>query len=226
MLRLRDQRKYVRKNIPDFDSFAIYYATRGSREELLDDLVEAIFRYTFVEDKPRVRTRAEFEARLAERQHLADVMNRAAGLMKEILPRTLGIEERLAATETDLNKFAHADIKKQLAGLTGPGFTRQVPFKWLKEYPRYLQAVEYRMEKMRGNLARDRQNTEEIGRVWERFQKLPGAEQSGLQLYRWMVEEYRVSLFAQPMGTSMPVSAKRLDKEWKSAVTNARSASH
>lgn len=223
--RLGDQRKYIEKNIPGFDRFALYYATRGSRSDLLNEMVEAIFRYTFIEDKPAVRTKAEFEVRLQERQQLVPIMNRVAELVGETLPVALEIEETLKTSQTDLNKFAYEDIGRQLDGLMGPGFITRVPLRWLAEYPRFMKAIAWRLEKMQGNFARDRDHTMEIARVWERYANLPEQERRGLQRYRWMVEEYRVSLFAQPLGTSIPVSGKRLDREWEQSVTSVHSMS-
>ncbi|MBD3649430.1 MAG: DUF3418 domain-containing protein, partial [Pseudomonadales bacterium] len=212
----------VEKNIPEFDRFALYYATRGSREELLGDLTEAIFRYTFIEDQAPVRTRQEFEARLSERQELMNVTNRVAALLKELLPAAIAIEEQLTATNPDPDGNARDDIRRQLQALLGPGFLRHVPLRWLKEYPRFLKAIDYRLDKLRGNSARDRANMEEFARVQARYEALDEREQELMQHYRWMIEEYRVSLFAQPLGTSMPVSGKRLDKAWADVTKQKR----
>ena len=112
------------------------------------------------------------------------------------------------------------DAKGQLANLVYPGFVRATPLEWLKEYPRYLKAIEQRLDKVAGQVQRDRVWSGELGELWAQYQaRLAKHAQEGkrdaeLQVYRWMLEEYRVSLFAQQLGTRLPVSDKRLAKQW------------
>lgn len=86
--------------------------------------------------------------------------------------------------------------------------------------PRYLKAVEQRFDKIGAQLQRDRVWSGELGGYWEQYQaRLNKHQQEGkrdpqLALYRWMLEEYRVSLWAQQLGTKVPVSDKRLNKQW------------
>jgi len=95
-----------------------------------------------------------------------------------------------------------------------------VPLRWLGQYPRYLKAVQYRIDKLQGNMDRDRVYMEEVMSYSQRLFDQDDPDHETLQQYRWMLEEYRVSLFAQPVGTSMPVSAKRLEREWEKSVSN------
>jgi len=112
------------------------------------------------------------------------------------------------------------DIKQQLANLVYPGFVRETPAEWLKELPRYLKAIEQRFDKIAAQLQRDRVWTGELNACWEQYlartakHAREGKRDPQLQLYRWMLEEYRVSLFAQQLGTKMAVSDKRLSKQW------------
>ena len=219
MLQLKAQKKYVEKSIPGFEKFALFYATRGSRDELLSHTVSAIFRYTFVEGKQDVRSEPEFRLRLQEKQHLMETMNQVAGLLDVILKQSLEIEERLKSTATDRTRETYSDIKDQLGRLLAPGFLALVPLRWLSQYPRYLKAIVYRIDKLQGNLDRDKVHMQEIMGYSQRLFELDDPAPETLQQYRWMLEEYRVSLFAQPVGTSMPVSAKRLEKEWEKSVS-------
>ena len=223
MLQLSEQKKYVEKNIPDFEKFALFYATRGSREELLSQTVAAIFRYTFVEGKEKVRSEPEFRRRLLEKQHLMEMMDQVARLLEVILQQSLEIEERLKRIATERIQPAYSDIKDQLGRLLEPGFLVKVPLRWLRQYPRYLKAIQYRLDKLQGNLDRDQANMVEITTYTQRLFELDDPIPEALQLYRWMLEEYRVSLFAQPVGTSMPVSGKRLEKEWAKSLSPAAS---
>jgi ATP-dependent helicase HrpA len=112
------------------------------------------------------------------------------------------------------------DIKAQLGNLVYPGFVRETPAEWLKEYPRYLKAIEQRFEKIGAQLQRDRVWSGELAGYWEQYQTRlkkhlqEGKRDAELALYRWMLEEYRVSLWAQQLGTRMAVSDKRLNKQW------------
>jgi len=218
MLQLQDQKKYVQKNIPNFDQFALFYVTRGSRDELLEEMVEAIFRYTLVEDKIAVRTEAAFRERLSDKRNLLDTMNLVAKLVQDILEKSLNLQGMLKTR--DQGDPAVIDIQAQLDLLVCKGFLKRVPLEWLRHYSRYFKAVEYRLEKLPGSREKDRQSTEVIRRLWAQLEDNEGLHDRGLQRYRWMIEELRVSLFAQPLGTSLPVSEKRLEKEWQQVANN------
>ena len=115
---------------------------------------------------------------------------------------------------------AHRDIKQQLQQLFFDQSLRQVDSEWLNEYPRYLSAIEHRLEKIGGQINKDRAAVAEINAHWDQYLSRAGKQplwQQPVELrtYRWMIEEYRVSLFAQSVGTRMPVSAKRLNKLWQ-----------
>jgi ATP-dependent helicase HrpA len=221
MLQLPDQVRYVGKNIPGFQKFALFYATRGTSAELLDYAVSAIFRYTFIEGKPIVDSETRFRKRLQEKQNLVETMNHVGRLLEIVLQKSLLIEKQLKFNETDRNQHTYRDIRQQLERLLAPGFLATVPLRWLDQYPRYLKGIEYRMEKLQGNSARDEASLGELSTYSSRLFELDQPEAHALQQYRWMLEEFRVSLFAQPVGTSIPVSAKRLDKEWEKSFALA-----
>jgi ATP-dependent helicase HrpA len=107
-----------------------------------------------------------------------------------------------------------ADVQAQLAALVGPGFATATGKARLPDLLRYLQALEVRLDKMAADPARDRLNVAVVARVQAELDDLrrrvpPSPELAEL---RWMVEELRISLFAQPMRTRYPVSEKRLYK--------------
>jgi len=113
------------------------------------------------------------------------------------------------------------DVQEQIEHLTAPGFLVATPWEWLQHYPRYFKAISLRLDAARGNLERDRTHGNEIRRRWlaclrkMEDNRRMGIEDPELIRYRWLLEEYRVSLFAQRLGTSLPVSAKRLDQQWE-----------
>ena len=224
MLRLAEQHKYISRQFPGFKQFSLYYATRGPADELLNDLVAAVFRYTFVEDQPLVTTAAAFEARLAAKVRLMEIMNQTGRLIADILKLANQLERDLARGENPLNKAARDDLRQQLAQLLAPGFIRRVPLRWLQQYPRFLRAMSYRLDKLQHNVTKDQQAMTEVQGYWQKLTMAADPNSEDLQLFRWMIEEFRVSLFAQPLGTSVPVSAQRLDKVWqKSAPRQGKS---
>ncbi|MCY1406111.1 RNA helicase HrpA [compost metagenome] len=101
-----------------------------------------------------------------------------------------------------------------------PGFVRETPAQWLKELPRFLKAIELRLEKLPAQVQKDRVWSIELAGQWAQYQARAskhaqeGKRDPQLELYRWLIEEYRVSLFAQQLGTRVPISDKRLSKQW------------
>jgi ATP-dependent helicase HrpA len=215
MLSLTEQRKYVSRNLPGFRQFSLYYATRGSGEALLEDLVNAVFRFTFIEDKPPVTSAAVFTRRLAEKSELVTVMNMTGRLMGEILKLANEIERKLTEGEMLVNRASRQDLRDQLSELLAPGFLAQISLHWLKQYPRFLQAMLYRLDKMNFSIDKDQEAMTQVHSHWQKLVAGGGVKNESLQQYRWMIEEFRVSVFAQTLGTSLPVSVKRLDKEWQ-----------
>ena len=215
-LTLKEQLKYLQKNIPGFNQFAIYYATRGSKDELLSDMVDAIFRYTFLEDQAPIRTGAEFRARQQRRQELMAVAGEVAKVVADSLRRANAIEDQLKSGFATQHPEIAADIRKQMSHLLGPAFMQSTPMEWLKQYPRYLKAIEYRIEKIQGNVDKEAAAIATLDKYWGQYEQ--AGQTPALIKFRWMLEEFRVSLFAQPLGTKIPVSAKRIDKEWQKAT--------
>jgi len=116
---------------------------------------------------------------------------------------------------------AALEAEEHLNRLTATGFLSSTDWNYLREFPRYFQAVPMRLKKMRsgGELA-DRQGVAELDRYWKQYlrcrelHELAGIVDPELEVFRWMIEEYRVSLFAQRLGTSIKVSPQRLDKQF------------
>ncbi|EPN01799.1 ATP-dependent helicase HrpA, partial [Pseudomonas syringae pv. actinidiae ICMP 19070] len=159
---------------------------------------------------------------LAERKRAdwTEHAERLAKLALEILKLWHGLQKRFKG-KIDLSQaVALNDIKAQLSKLVYPGFVRETPAAWLKELPRYLKAIEMRLEKLPGQVQKDRVWSIELAGLWAQYQARAdkhaqeGKRDPELALYRWWMEEYRVSLFAQQLGTKMPVSDKRLSKQW------------
>ena len=115
---------------------------------------------------------------------------------------------------------AMADIRDQLAHLIYPGFLGQTPPEWLPHLPRYLRAIALRLQKLRQAPDKDRQRRGDIVRLWEgckrQLERDAERERHDAELirFRWLLEELRVSQFAQELKTVAPVSVKRLEEQW------------
>ena len=115
---------------------------------------------------------------------------------------------------------ARKDIENQLEALFAPGFLYDTPWEWYLHYPRYLKALANRLERIDAHPAKDRHHTETLASLAAPLDQLLArrpdelALNPELQVYRWMLEELRVSFFAQALGTSLPVSQKRLAQQW------------
>jgi ATP-dependent helicase HrpA len=220
LFELPKQVKYVRKNLSGFDQYSLYYASIGSRDDLQSEVTAAIFRYVFVEGLPIPNDRESFDQRVMRKKDLMVVAEEVSRLMGQVLS---GYHEVLLELERYRENHAYAaavsDINDQLANLVSAGFMNSIPRLWLRQCPRYLNAIRQRLEKLRGDQKRDRESMDSVAHFWKLYRSEVGAADAGtltdeLRAFRWMLEEYRVSLFAQSLGTQMPVSSKRLDKQW------------
>jgi ATP-dependent helicase HrpA len=191
---------------------------RDLREDLLDRVVMTVF----VEGQPEIRNAPAFDARIAMRRG-------GIGLPAQELSRSVqGTLERFARLQSMLAKAppaAAADIRAQLVWLMPAGFLLTTPWERLAEFPRYLQAVEQRLEKVNLNPRRDAQLAAEIAPLETRYRERVKAERGlrppGQDEFRWLLEEFRVSLFAQQLGTRARVSARRLDDAWAERVNGS-----
>jgi ATP-dependent helicase HrpA len=183
--------------------------------DLRDDLLDRIVTTVFLEGQEPVRTSAAFDARITMRRG-------GIGLPAQEISRTVQMSlERLARIQAALPKAAApaaADIRAQLAWLVPAGFLLVTPWERLKEFPRYLQAIEQRLEKLGRDARRDAQLAAEIApletRYRERVKAERGVKPPAEDEFRWLLEEFRVSLFAQQLKTRVPVSARRLNDAW------------
>ena len=139
---------------------------------------------------------------------------------KVVVPLLESYHQAKLAIEQHKPHPATLEAEEHLARLTPPGFLTATDWNTLREYPRYFRAVPMRFEKLRsGGEAADRQSVEELDRYWKQYlerrklHELAGIADPELEQFRWMIEEYRVSLFAQRLGTSIKVSPQRLDKQ-------------
>ncbi len=113
------------------------------------------------------------------------------------------------------------DVKEQLSNLIYPGFASRTPHRWLVHLPRFVKGADVRLKKLfNAGAARDSINLAIVRPLWEQYlrrrdlQKKQNIYDPELTEYRWMLEEFRVSLFAQELKTSMTISPQRLEAQW------------
>jgi len=215
MLTLSDQVKYLRRQIPGIKALALQYAARGDSQRLLDSLIRAVFRHTLVDGKPPVRALSEFEACIAERGQLFDHGQRLIAAMTEALTLATKVELRLSQMSAPVQGPSKRDMAKQLSWMLRDGFADEAEAEDLLSYPRYLRALDYRCDKLAGNLPREQAQLEKVLQFEQRLAALGEVSGSEVNAFQWLLQEYRVSLFAQPVGTRVPVSEKRLERAWQ-----------
>ena len=116
------------------------------------------------------------------------------------------------------------EVKQQLERLVGPGFVCATPPQWLSQLPRFLRAVALRIDKAMIDPEQDRMRCNRVAPFLARLNTLGSIALCSPPAmdYRWLVEEYRVSVFAQELKTSRPVSSDRLEKQWQRAIRSGR----
>ena len=191
----------------------------GTQAELIEALVLASFTQVFAPlDEPLPRTEEAFQQRLALRAQLFPHAEALLAEFQQWLILRHEILKRLQGALSLDKALAYADAKVHLERLLSAGFMHNTAWPRLKHYQRYLKAIVYRLDKLQGSLPRDRQSMLEFESLWvpyqERLKRFGAEVPAELKEFAWLLEEWRVGLFAQPLGTEMPVSLKRLEKKW------------
>jgi ATP-dependent helicase HrpA len=212
---LAERVKQARKQLPVAPKLGLLYAAIESQERLRGDLVDAALNALVdAAELGEVRDRAAFEATLGEiGRGLFGAAVERLQLAEAILA---GYAELKPKLEPPLLGFARAnydDLQAQLAALVHPGFLRETPAERLRHLPRFLRAMRLRAERLVNDPVRDQQRMLEIAPFADALQQhASDQDQPAWQALRWALEELRVSLFAQDLGTAEPVSVKRLTR--------------
>ena len=215
-LQIREPLKYLEKNIPDLTRMAALFMPLGTLEELREQLIAVSLDRAFGAE-PLPTDAAGFAARVEEgRSRLNLIAAEVARLATAVLVEHAAALRKLKDARPA--KDVADDIGAQLQRLVPKRFVLQTPWPALQHLPRYLKGVVMRLDKLRADPARDAARLAELRPLEQRWIKrladLRGAPHARLDEYRWLLEELRVSLFAQELRTPQPVSSKRLDKAW------------
>ncbi|KAB8059485.1 ATP-dependent RNA helicase HrpA [Janthinobacterium violaceinigrum] len=217
-LQMKEQIKYVEKSIPGLQQMGMQFMALGSQEELREQIINKALDIACLQD-PLPLDAASFAKRQAEgKSRLVLLVNEIARLLSQVLTEFHGLPKRLQ----NIPAAAATDIQSQLQGLVHKRFLTENEYTQLAHFPRYLKAINVRLEKLRADPARDTKLMAEWQSAAAPYLRQTKDRQAGkntdpkLVDFRWMLEELRVSLFAQELRTPMPVSAKRLQKVWES----------
>ena len=212
-LQLGDSNKYLNKNLPEIDQSALMYTAIGHRTELVNDLLlAAVFACFLSETLPTTRT--SFEENLSRnRNRYIDTANQLGLFCHQILK--LRQELRLVLDDSDLPENHLQDLREQLDGLVYAGFLRDIPLTQLNRMPAYLQGMLKRVQNFKPATPRIEGALETIQRyqqLYLGFYEQEAYDHKKLDELRWMIEEFRIACFAQPMKTRVPVSEKKIDR--------------
>jgi ATP-dependent helicase HrpA len=215
-LQIREPLKYLERNIPDLQKMAVAYMPLGTLEELRDQIVGVALDRAFLQE-PLPQDAAAFGRRLDEgRTRLNLIAQEVARLAAAVLADYAVALRKLKDARPP--KEVADDVSAQLQRLVPRRFVAQTPWVALQHLPRYLKAVVMRLDKLRADPARDAQRLAELRPLEQRWQRrvaeLKGRADARTDEFRWLLEELRVSLFAQELRTPQPVSVKRLEKVW------------
>jgi ATP-dependent helicase HrpA len=223
---LADKLKQARRQLPLKNALTLKWTPLGSADGLRADLVESALRDLLATSNLDIRRRADFE-------HVKETIARglfAASMERLAVAESIiaGYGELLPLLDPPLMGFARAnydDLREQLGELLAPGFLRDVEKSRLAQFPRYLRAMRLRAERLRQDPARDQSRMLALQGYWREYLKLRaerGGDDGSLQELRWVIEELRVSTFAQELRTAESVSPKRVAKLVEALRSTAR----
>ncbi len=225
LLKLNDQARYLRKNLRDIQLLCLRYQNFGGCETLKTELIETVFARVFTGNGTIPTTRTEFEQRLNKgRPQLVSTLSELCDLVGAILEQYYAVKGKLKDLALHSKAEAISSVNEHLAQLVYVGFIKDTPYRWLGYLPRYLQAVSMRLDRLEYAPEKEAKLREQIEPYWERVKTRLAKLDHGVDdeyafvQYRWMLEEFRVSLFAQSLGTSIPISAKRLETQWREVI--------
>ena len=229
LLSLPQPVKYVSQRIAQNRELVLLSSGLTLSQPLPQSLTWRAVRECFLPDEtPLPRSEAELTTLIeARRGDLSDTADRLTALVQEILKDWRLIRLSLESLRTPAFATSIADIEAHLAALLPPDFVESTPQRWLTQLPRYLKAVRRRVERLPDNVARDTQLLAQVAPFVTALHALR-AQTSGpgprpeLEQLRWMLEELRVSLYAQELKTILRVSDKRLAEQLERARVEAR----
>lgn len=198
-------------------------ATIAPADGLRSHLIERLIDQAYLNEQTMPRRAEEFQKCLEQGRDASDLtIHEIARVLTPLMREYEQICESLQTPRVQALPPVVDDLCEQLDHLIFDGFLVDVPWRWWAHYPRYLRGIRQRMERLRdGSVERDRRAHERFQIWWNRYKERDAADQAqgrfepALETFRWLLEEYRVSLFAQSLGTESPISEKKLQYHWR-----------
>ncbi len=228
-LQLKKEAKYIVKNLPFSPESELVYNRLGKHPDLTkdimtrnykEDMLGLIIKSVFVSGQT-IRNEQQFEQSLqTHKPDLISIANQIGDNAVQALQQYAQIKQQV--DHLPQQEKAVQDIQTQLARLFYQGFLTMTANEHLKHYPRYLKAIATRLDTMLQQPEKDQQKMQQMAKFqqwfWQSIEKRQKNEivNPEREPFRWMLEEFRVSLFAQQLKTAIPVSTKRLEKAWNS----------
>ena len=215
-LQIKDALKYLEKNIPDLQKMSVAYMSLGTSEELKQQILDVALDRAFLVE-PLPNDEVSFKRRVDEgRGRLTLIANEVARLAGTVLLEFGTATRKIKDTKNAAD--ATADCTQQLQRLVPKNFMVATPWPQLQHFARYLKAITLRLDKLRADPARDALRLAELKPLEQKYWRLvadrKGHMDARMLEFRWLLEELRVSFFAQELKTPQPVSVKRLEKAW------------
>ena len=219
---LKEQMKQLEKGLPQFNQYALLLRNLISPDDLREEMLLAISDRAFIGEDDLPRTNAEFmNLKQRARTRLPAVVDATARLAANIAQEYQALTQKLNTLPGNMARVKK-EVEEQQALLLPKRFFSLTPWERLQHIPRYLKALKLRLDKYPNSVERDAKSAQTVQVIWQRWQdkvsnlrKANAEISAALEDYRWLIEELRVSLFAQELKTPFPVSAKRLDKIWE-----------
>jgi ATP-dependent helicase HrpA len=214
MLVLKEQVKYLEKNLPGLQAMAMQWLPFGSQQDLQRQILAVTFDRCCL-NEPLPESEKEFATRCKDaKARLNLVAQEIARLVAAVLAEHHALQKSLPSFKAQGQVLQ--DIRSQCEWLLGKEWVARTPYERMQHMPRYLKAINVRLEKLRANPARDAQNMLQIGPLLQQWQRRLSAQHgevdARLEDFGWMMQELRVSLYAQELKTPVIVSVKRLEK--------------
>jgi len=221
LLKGHEQVKYLNKNLLRGSDLRLKAAAVGNRQCLVTAIISASFQEALFSQGQVIRDRLSFEQCFEDGlSSVVGIAQQYAATVESVLPLLHQCRKQLASVGLAA-VYAKNDIDSQIERLFCAATLSHINLEQMGQYPRFVRAIQVRLDKLASQVSKDRQHLEELHNLLEpvrdqqqRRATLSRALVKAIDDFEWAVEEYRVSLFAQQLKTRMPVSAKRLQKQW------------
>jgi ATP-dependent helicase HrpA len=218
-LDLKEQLRQLDRSLPGFNALALKFNAAIPADKLKADLIEAIVDRAFIGEDALPRTAKAFEEQKKRAKARLPAVTEGASRYATAIGEASQQFLQSLAQHASLGRVAQ-EVKGQRERMVYPGFLARTPWERLEHMPRYLKGYALRLEKYRGNPERDQKHAASVQTLWNNYEarlkadRDEGLRDPNLEEFRWLIEELRISLFAQELRTPLPVSFKRLQKFW------------